>query len=249
MTMWQMISNVRCWRSLALPMSLAMVASGASLYAQQPEDPSIESGRKALTSGVPDPPWYDASADNIGRMHVKAPAKPREFDPSIPAGVSGLVVLGWVALAVVVAGLAYLLARAFLRSESKRAVTASESQAEVVARVEELPVRVPRGTTDLLGEARRHRDAGNYAEAIIYLYSYQLLELDRHQWIRLARGKTNRQYVRELSENEALQKLLEQTMVTFENVFFGNRALASADFDACWSRLDEFHALTEQVPA
>ena len=45
------------------------------------------------------------------------------------------------------------------------------------------------------------------------------------------------------------KRLLEQTMVSFEHVYFGNRPLGGADFEACWSRLDEFHALTEQVPA
>jgi hypothetical protein len=244
---------------LALLISLIVIASGTTLGAQQPADASVESGRKALTSGVPDPPWYDASTDGLGRLHVKPPSKSRDeprkersdpsFDLPAASGMSGLLMLAWAALAVVVVGLAYLLVQAFLKSENRRAVAASQPQVEAVARVEELPVRVPRGTTDLLGEARRHRDAGNFAEAIIYLYSYQLLELDRHQFIRLTRGKTNRQYVRELAENDALRGLLEQTMVNFEHVFFGNRPLGGADFEACWLRLDEFHALTEQVPA
>ncbi len=38
-------------------------------------------------------------------------------------------------------------------------------------------------------------------------------------------------------------------MITFENVFFGNRALDRAGFEACWSRRDEFHALVQQVNA
>ena len=249
-------------RPLALLMSLVVIASGTTLGAQQPADANVESGRKALTSGVPDPPWYDASTDGLGRMHVKPPSKSRDersepgkersdrsFELPAASGMSGLLMLAWAALAVVVVGLAYLLVQAFLKSENRRAVAASQPQVEAVTRVEELPVRVPRGTTDLLGEARRHRDAGNYAEAIIYLYSYQLIELDRHQFIRLTRGNTNRQYVRELAENDALRGLLEQTMVNFEHVYFGNRPLGGADFEACWLRLDEFHALTEQVPA
>ncbi len=99
------------------------------------------------------------------------------------------MVLAWGALAAILVGLAYLLVRAFVKSENDRAATVEPQRAEAAPRVEELPVRVPRGTSDLLGEARRHYDAGNYAEAIIYFYSYQLLELDRHQCIRLCAAR------------------------------------------------------------
>ena len=237
-------------RPLALLTCLVVSLFGWTLSAQEPTDASIESGREALTRATPDPPWYDADSDGVGRLHVKAP-RDIDFDPGAVAstGVSGLVLLAWVVFALLLIGLAFLLVSAFLKSENNGAVAAAPPQAEVAARVEELPVRVPRGTTDLLGEARRHRDAGNYAEAIIYLYSYQLLELDRQQLIRLARGKTNRQYLSEVSGNDTLRELIEQTMVTFENVFFGNRALDRGEFDVCWSRLDEFHALAQQVNA
>ena len=57
--------------------------------------------------------------------------------------MSGLVMLAWAALAVVVVGLAYLLVQAFLTSENKCAVAAVQPQAEVVAQVEELPVPRP----------------------------------------------------------------------------------------------------------
>ena len=48
----------------------------------------------------------------------------------------------------------------------------------------------PKGT--LLEEARRSYEQGDYNTAIVYLYSYQLVKLDQNQWIRLAKGKTNR---------------------------------------------------------
>ena len=39
---------------------------------------------------------------------------------------------------------------------------------------------------------------GDYGMAIIYAYAYQLVELDQHHAIQLRKGKTNRQYLREL---------------------------------------------------
>jgi hypothetical protein len=105
-----------------------------------------------------------------------------------------------------------------------------------------------RDQSDLLGQARRYYEAGNYAEAIIYLFSYQLVELDRHGFVHLERGKTNRQYVREAqrapeAKSGGLHKILDQTMVAFEDVFFGARDLDRRRFEQCWSRLDEFQSL------
>ena len=94
----------------------------------------------------------------------------------------------------------------------------------------------------------KYYQAGNYADAIIYLFSYQLMQLDRNRWIRLAKGKTNRQYLREIRKRrhrEAamdLQELSKETMVMFEDSFFGHHALDQQRFESSWNRLDEFHA-------
>ena len=58
------------------------------------------------------------------------------------------------------------------------------------------------GRLDLLAEARRHYQAGNYGAAIVYLFSFQLVQLDQRQIIRLAKGKTNRQYLREVGPRD-----------------------------------------------
>ena len=110
-------------------------------------------------------------------------------------------------------------------------------------RVEALPTAVARNRDDLLAAARHCYRQGNFREAIIYLFSYQLLQLDRSQLIRLAKGKTNRQYLRELGRRLVLRSLLEKTMVAFEEVFFGNRSISRARFESVWSALDQFEAL------
>ena len=98
-------------------------------------------------------------------------------------------------------------------------------------------------------QARTHYEQGNYSEAIIYLFSYELVELDRSALIRLAKGKTNRQYLREAAATRSMKPLLERTMVTFEDVFFGRRTLDRSGFEACWKQLDEFQSLLAGVPA
>jgi hypothetical protein len=130
---------------------------------------------------------------------------------------------------------------AFLRREvpESKAETKAQTSREV-DRLEELPFAVKRPQSDLLGEARRLYEAGKYAEAIVYLFSYELVELDKHHVIRLTKGKTNRQYLGEARGRPAVLPLLEDTMVAFEDVFFGKHGLDRERFEACWRRLDDF---------
>jgi hypothetical protein len=115
-----------------------------------------------------------------------------------------------------------------------------------VDRVEALPFHLRKPTGDFLSEARRLYEAGNYSEAVIYLYSHLLVQLDRHHVIRLTKGKTNRQYLREVRSRTLLREILDRTMVAFEDVFFGHHALTRERFEECWRRLDEFHGELER---
>ncbi|MEK6236617.1 MAG: DUF4129 domain-containing protein, partial [Planctomycetales bacterium] len=124
-------------------------------------------------------------------------------------------------------------------------------EVSLAERVEALPVRVSRDVDDLLAEAKRHYENGNFREAIVYLYSHQLVTLDKHHVIRLAKGKTNRQYAREILRGgqQGLSDLLEGTLVAFEDVFFGNHAIDRERFESCWTRLPEFdRLLREEAP-
>ncbi len=95
----------------------------------------------------------------------------------------------------------------------------------------------------MLAAARRAYEEGDFSTAIVYLFSHQLIELDRHQCIRLAKGKTNRQYLRELAQRADLRMLLSETMVRFERVFFGDQRLDQAAFEDCWRQLPQFQQL------
>ena len=44
-----------------------------------------------------------------------------------------------------------------------------------------------------------------------------------------------------------MQGLIEQTMVTFEEAFFGNRAIDRVRFESCWTRLGEFETLAGET--
>lgn len=237
--------------------------------AQQPsETQAVEAGREAFDSSGTFP-WYDARTDSIQRLDVAPPADlknrgskwERRIAPkkartpwSMPDWLwTMLEVLGWTLLVMALVAVGYLLVRAFLSAESGQsrgaAVTERELGAGDIDRVESLPFQLKAPQADLLAEARRQYEAGNYQEAIVYLYSYQLVELDKHQLIRLTKGKTNRQYLRELRRRSDLFGLLRVTMLAFEDVFFGNHSLDRGRFESCWSGLDAFQRGLEQATA
>jgi len=158
----------------------------------------------------------------------------------------------WIGLAILLIALSVLLARAFvLREESVVPPEHAETLTSQVEadRIENLPFQIRLPQADLLAEAQRCYERGDYGQAIIYLFSYKLLALDRHDLIRLTRGKTNRQYVAELAYQPFLQEILQRTMVAFEDVFFGHHRLDRERFEMCWRRLDDFHQRIQQLGA
>lgn len=223
---------------------------------------AVEAGKKALGSAT-DFPWYDAKADELKRINIR-PEKPvKQSNYNGPdwdfswlttafesIGVL-LKVLIYIFLFGILAVLTYFVVRAFLGRDQKdgddEAVGDEDEEASGgVDRVEELPIQLAAPRGDFLSEARRRYEAGDYSGAVIYLFSHQLLQLDRHQRIQLTRGKTNRQYLREVRGEPRLQEMLSRTMVAFEDVFFGHRKLERERFEECWREVDEFHRLTPQ---
>ncbi|MGD9721946.1 MAG: DUF4129 domain-containing protein [Pirellulales bacterium] len=240
------ISRSICWLSAAAALVGPQLAGSQRASAAE-QDPFVESGGTALRERL-QIPWYDAETDKLQPIELTEPWD-LEFDFSWLADP-----LYWLAIAVAVGLvllLVWLVGRFVIERERGRA-TARPARADplvVADRIEALPFMRERSLDDLLGQARRHYEQGNYSEAIIYLFSYQLVELDRSSLVRLARGKTNRQYLREAGRVRPLAGLLELTMVTFEDVFFGSRALDRAGFEDCWTRLDQFDALVAQAQA
>jgi hypothetical protein len=195
-------------------------------------------------------PWYDSSVDDLRPLNVRPPRPPPpSWNWSIGPLMRTLFTwLAWTALAAVLAVVAWLLYRAGRSVEpiSAAAEASSEKTDEERRRIEALSLPVREKPADFLAEAARCYQAGNYREAIIYFFGHQLLELDRHQLIRMTKGKTNRQYLGEIGRLAGLQRLLEQTMVAFEDVFFGNHPLDRGRFEACWLQQDRFEALIRE---
>jgi hypothetical protein len=247
--------------SLAIAFICSYSGVVSSAKAQTPNDSkAVDAGRKALRNAA-DFPWYDQDSDSIRRVDVAPPedlaARKSKWQrqPSNwtwPDWLTPILeVIGWIILVVVIFGLIYFLAKAVMWGEWRSGVAGSSEDPlhGDIDRIEALPFQLQRPKTDLLAEARRCYEAGQFSEAMVYLYSYQLVELDRHQLIRLSKGKTNRQYLRELRPRRGLSDLLFRSMIAFEDVFFGRHLIDRDRFETCWRGLDEFHQHLAQTAA
>jgi hypothetical protein len=215
---------------------LAAAPATASAAAEK----AVASGREALDRSVRSP-WYDSKEDALRPVQML-------LMPNL--GWLGVLIY-WVIVGAVAAGLllvAYLVVRKLLNRDRRSGPTKARVDPLLAAdRVEALPFLAERSRDDLLGQTRRHYQQGNYSEAIIYLFSYELVQLDKFALIHLAKGKTNRQYLRETARARPIDRMLERTMLAFEDVFFGSRTLDRAGFEACWNQLGEFENLVSDA--
>ncbi|MHB8971475.1 MAG: DUF4129 domain-containing protein [Pirellulaceae bacterium] len=211
-----------------------------------------------------DLPWYDADTDSLRRIAVRPDEDdPRRHSPwtvdqaTSAAGAKSsmstafwkfMQVLPWVVLGGLLAAIIWLFVWAAQRMDGGPSVEAAvvDRAGLDAQRLEDLPIGVPPSDHDLLAAARACYEAGDYSRAIVYVYAYQLVELDKCHLVQLSKGKTNRQYLRELRARPDLQDLLRDTMLVFEDAFFGHHPLSKLCFQQCWDKLDEFQRQLEQ---
>ncbi len=212
---------------------------------------SIEAGRDALSQWGRYP-WYDSEADGLRPVNLVEPWDLSwlfdwlKFNWGWGGGGGNWIQwLFWAIILALLGVLTWLLVRAFLKrnkSVDKLLETPADRPEEERRLLEALPEPV-RQRTRLLEAAQRCYQEGNFNEAIIYLFSHQLVFLDKNYLIRLSRGKTNRQYLRELEPRDTLRRILADSIAAFEDVFFGGHSITRERFEHCWNRLGQFEAL------
>lgn len=264
-------SRQMVWLLLWSLLNGLLIARGAGAEDEQDSitenDPwAVQAAREGLRESD-NYPWYDAAEDDLRQLEFEPPTPPpeaRDWELNLPQWQSqqqnwnwnisfweGVQWVVWVLLVIFLVGSLGLLIRVIWQrdrfSGGISAAMRQESLAREAEQIENLPFPVERPQTDLLGAARQHYELGNYGEAIVFLFSYQLVHLDKHQLIRLAKGKTNRQYLHELRDRQGLRGMLRQTMIAFEDFFFGDHAIEKNRFETCWRHLDDFHKTVQQL--
>ncbi|WP_218934261.1 DUF4129 domain-containing protein [Rosistilla ulvae] len=250
---------------------MAKPASPSSAIPAADDQTSEAIGRQAIHA-LGDPPWYDRDEDRIKAIPVESTDASeddvaartsgyQQSGPPKPQGSNNLnsilealgQVVAWSVLAVLVLLIVAAIGYAFMLREREHRFRRSgmaddeREESETTERLERLPVQINQPASNLLNESKRLMEAGRYNEAIIYLFSHELVQLDRHQLVRLARGKTNRQYLREIRQSNDLLEILHSTIHAFEDAFFGDHTITRQRFQSCWAQLDRFHAAVEQT--
>ena len=205
-----------------------------------------DSGSGSPFQGNPDMPRGGSGSTN------SSSGGPGGFDPPdlgfIGDGAGFAKVLFYVVLGVVVVALIGLIVWAIINREKTKKDPGVASESTIVTdeqRVEELPFQLDAAYKDLLDRTRECYQAGDYDQAIIYLFSYELIQLDKAALIKLTRGKTNHQYLREIQPNKTLNSRLATTVRAFEDVFFGNKELSQRRFEECWHEVNSFQQITQ----
>lgn len=216
-------------------------------------------------------PWYDSE-----KLAYRPPKTSVDFDSSVrvdgwetppksatptPAPTAttgswrwglfdgGFAAIVWFGLGIALIALAAVLAGSSMRLWGGNKRLSQQAKAITIdpARVADLPFEAREEMQDPLEAARRMATAGDYDGAVLFLYGYMLLALDRAGQIVLHRGKTNRMYMFELSGQRMLRDLLQPAMLSFEDVFFGRHATSRERFTELWNNLDRFHKELEPV--
>ena len=246
-------------RAIRVPLFVMAIAAclnfNASAFSQ---DAGLESLKRQSL------PWYDADTEQIKPVELEPREEPRSLlrgtvperkptaknnrvknwfeDWDLSWGSSFgtfLYWMLWLGLGVVVAILIVWGVRNIdVRQPLAREETeTTRSRAQSVA---QLPFHLDAGDEDFRSLAAKAFQANDYRQAIVWLFSHVLISLDQQDLIRLKKGKTNRQYLRELAKHRELSTYYADVMLPFEATFFGDKDLDRDQFERCWNGLDHF---------
>jgi hypothetical protein len=115
------------------------------------------------------------------------------------------------------------------------------------SRISDLPFDIEQPMLGLRAQAESCRAAGDYRKALIYLFSYLLVELDKAHCIRLERGKTNGEYLREVRSWPELSGSMKPIVQLFEFVYFGRNPLDRGTLDTVWAKLPGMEGAIAQI--
>ena len=217
-----------------------------------------------------DYPWYDADADQLAPLESKSesfpmssrrneielskakPLKPKPTNTNA-TNTAAKTGNGWldgldvsslfmmILVIVIVCALVFLFYK-FLAVESAADDGASAKRRKLLSEsIEQLPFDLKNADGDFRSLAEQAYQAGDLRRAFIFLYSHVLVTLDQNERILLKKGKTNRQYLKEVWEDPKLSGYFESVMLPFESAFFGDHDPDAVQFERCWSGLESFH--------
>jgi hypothetical protein len=230
-----------------------IAAAGKLDHAQSAEGPVAGGLRQGKY------PWYDPATDRL--RPVWPPRRPwvkwlgdrmdkafKSIDALLRRfhfrGLKGLGLAGesigtMLFMAILVAFLVVLLALWARRDRLGAEGSLAQARQGTAAALGELPAGLCPDGSDPWDLALGRRAAGDYSGAIVYLFAHQLKSLDQLGLIRLGPGRTGRQLVHGLNDQELLEPV-RATLALFEDAYYGGRMPAVDAFGAVWRRAEAF---------
>lgn len=207
----------------------------------------LESRPQPRSSNRNDIPTYQPKGSKVepwdwsGNWAGGAPAGGGNTGSAFAGGISALMWALLITLILVTVGvLIWAVARMGSNPEDEdEDLPAPRSMQESI---KQLPFDLAASNGDFRQQAQEFYRNGDYRNAITYLFSHVLVSLDQKGLIRLRKGKTNRQYLRELRQHRPLANYYQHVMVPFEATFFGDHELGQREFESCWNQLDQFQS-------
>jgi len=175
----------------------------------------------------------------------------RGFFANLGGAFSSANLFAWLVLILLVGGLVAALVYAYSKIDqqpdamaaNRRNPVGPRDTASLAERMEQLPDALQDQPRDLRGAAALAMENGQLDRAIIFLFGHQLLLLDQHQLLRLSRGKTNRQYLRETAAEPVAREVLGGTVDSFEASYFGRHPVSRERWDSLWSENERLESL------
>ena len=216
--------------------------TGNTAFAATSDEQAVADGKKALQRAQRFP-WYDRANDSLRPVDLPKPEDNQP--PKQPVDANWLRPVVWVMLILAAAGLLLALAISLLKRQRSNSAPVKNARRGLIEHLGFLEDDAP---GDYLQLCLRESRAGRFERAIVYLYAHLLTELNDRQLVRLARGKTNRQYLREVAD-PAMRAAMEVIVGAFEDAYFGHHPIASARFEWCRQQWQNIEAMFEPVPA
>ena len=246
---------------------VCLSVAGEFSYAAPSDGLNNSDGLNKDALGGHEYPWYDAQTRSVKPLEQKPGKKSMSTDRETvpiakpkPGGTGGTTNFGrgvgtgtgtagdgagtmfFVITAAIILVVIVVLVLTFLYIESRESDLSLPSGRSRKQSIEQLPFDLDSLDGDFRAAADAAYQSGDLRKAIIYLYSHILVTLDQNRLIRLRKGKTNRQYLREVQRHKGVSGYFQQVMLPFESVFFGDHEMDADQFQQCWSGLNGFHS-------
>ncbi len=231
----------------------AFSSTGLPWYDSDARDLKSTEAPKRIDSKVADrnriPPKREKKKGQEVTTNPAAPAATAAANNSTFATIGSTVMyaIGGVLAFVLIMALAY----GFLKLESKDGpggdIDAEKRNRKIRDHIKHLPFEIEEQDGDFETYAEKSFRAGDYSNAVIYLFADVLVAMSESGVVRLQRGKTNRQYLNEIWDHIEIRPYYQKVMTAFEDAFFGKHEIEKSRAEECFSGRAAFDTGIEQI--